>query len=155
MDGHDSVQLVVFTGEQAGDFESVHLFAQGAHLRPDFLQNAFALSSQLKVSFKIGEFRGQALVSLYRGFQAFALSKDLLRILLVFPEVGAGYLLFDGFQFAALSGGVKENSEVPGLDASGRQILLSVLQSRMLLEVSLNLGTLPWPETRHRQQQND
>src|SRR5690348_3348607 len=68
--------------------------------------------------------------------QTLALREDWLRILLAFPEAGVGYLLLDGFQFATLSGGVKENSEVPGLDALVRQILSPVLQSRLLLKAS-------------------
>jgi hypothetical protein len=89
------------------------------------------------------------LVRLNRRLQSLALREDFLRILLVFPEVGAGYLLFDRFQFATLSGGVKENSEVPGLAASTPQILLSVPQSRLLLKIVLNFSLPRAPETRH------
>jgi len=62
--------------------------------------------------------------------QSLALCEDFLRVLLVLPEIGAGNLLFNGFEFAALSGSVKESSEVPGFGASIHQILLSALQSR-------------------------
>lgn len=70
------------------------------------------------------------LIRLDGRLQSLALCEDFLGVLLVLPEIGAGYLLFDGFEFAALSGSVKESSEVRGFGASILQILSSVLQSR-------------------------
>lgn len=80
-------------------------------------------------------------VGLNGGFQTLAPCENFLRVLLIFPELRLRYLLLKNFKFATLPGCVKENLATPGLCASARQILLSVLQSQSILSAGLDLNT--------------
>jgi hypothetical protein len=79
-------------------------------LRAKIARDVLAFARQLEVGPQVLERAGQ-LVILFQGFfKAAARLQRLWGGFLILPEIGAGYLLFDGVKFAAPGGCVKENS---------------------------------------------
>jgi hypothetical protein len=88
---------------------------------------------QFEVGIHIGQPLSEFLVLLDLLAQALSSRQGFLGSFLILPEIGLGYLFFEGFKFLAALGGVKESSAVRWRVASSRHILFAVRRSRLLL----------------------
>jgi len=111
----------------------IHFLAKPIKLRTEVGCNVFSLTSKLKISLAIRQAVRQLFIRLQRFRKALAPGEDLLRIFLVLPEVGLGYLLLESLELLTSLGGVKENSAGRRPVASVRRIPFAVLHSWSVL----------------------
>jgi len=110
VDGDDGVELVVFSGEKGLGFQALDQPAEFVKVCAELIDDVLPLARQFEVGAQVRKLPRQALVIVERLLEPPPPGHDSLGIFLVLPKVGAGYLFFDGFDFAAALGGVKENS---------------------------------------------
>jgi hypothetical protein len=108
--GDDGVQPVVFSPQQRCGFELVDLLPKRIQFRAQFARDVLTLASQLEVSVEVSQGSVQAQIGFEPFFEPAARGQDFRGALLVLPEVGPGYLVFDGLELLAGCGCVKENS---------------------------------------------
>ncbi len=100
LDGHDSVQVIGFAGEQRLGLQLSNILFGGIELAGQLAQQLFSLldirllAGEVDVGFEVARDARELLVGRDLILGLLALAEDPLRSLLVLPEVGTGDFLF-------------------------------------------------------------
>jgi hypothetical protein len=120
--------MVVFAIEQHGCFQLFDDGLEGLQVASEVGGDVFAFSPEFQQSIEVGNATSDGLVLVQLFFEALALLQNLLRLFLVIPEVGSGYLGFDTVELSLFAGRVKDSSAQLQLAGGAIRTRVSVLR---------------------------